>query len=233
MSGFSAPFITAVGTHVAPGTGSVNTTGATLIVAVVSSSRADSTFSDSAGNTWLKVADYGPADLAYSDNYVSMFYCIAPTTSTSHTFTQTGGTNPAAAGIFVEAYNAAGTITLDQHNGTVVTTATGPQPTGSITPSQNGALCVAGIKPYGAGSYGFTLDSGYTVSSTITTNYDTNYGGGIGHYIQTTAAAVNPAWTYGNEYAPVSTIHASFKIALPPAAAPSTFFNQLLGNNHV
>jgi hypothetical protein len=67
-------------------TPAIDTTGATLIIIAAADDVAPSVPTDSAGNTWtpLTLWDQGTTML------VRLFYCVNPTTSTSHTFTVAG-----------------------------------------------------------------------------------------------------------------------------------------------
>ena len=200
-------------------TGNINTTGATLIViSVATDANTGFTLSDSASNTWTKVASYGPSIASYSNEFITFFYCISPTTSATHNFTVTGTYSAGSAAIFVQAYNASGTITLDQNTGSAYTSSQSSIAPGSITPSTPNQLVISAMRYDGGGHYSPFCGSGFTVTDSLTDDYDYQYGGGMAYLLQGSAAAVNPSWTWSNGNTSGSAWVGSFKLV---AAGPT------------
>ncbi len=187
----------------------VDTTGATLLVIVLYSPNSPpaGTPSDSYGNTWA---------FAEVFNHVSggIYYVANPTVGAGHTFSA-GGSGNNSYNFTVLAYSGAATSSpLDQKNNNYTNAATSLS-TGSITPSQNGCLIVAG---YASGTLNLTL----SINDSFTLE-DTETGGYAGtecaaDLIQTTAAAIDPTWTVtaGTPSGYVSGVIASF---LPASGA--------------
>jgi hypothetical protein len=181
--------------HSGSGTSSaIDTTGADLIVVSTSGAVSNPGVTDSAGNTYTHIIGAG------HQGYNDLYYCAAPTTSGSHTFTCTYD-------CAVLVYSGADASPLDQYaaytsyNGAIATV----QP-GSITPSVDGCLIVTGLdENSGTGATIVGINSGFTIEQTV------NHGG-VADLIQTTAAPVNPTWTISSTANIQATI-ASFKPA--------------------
>lgn len=174
-------------------TASIDTTGASLLVAVCGGDPPASNFtvSDSKGNTWTALTEASGGGFPNG----RMYYVANPTVGTGHTFTL-GGTN-IYAGIEVASFSGiTSTSPFDQQNGVAGSAADGGTATaqpGSITPSENNELVVAGICV--SDSSTVTINSGMTVAPG-----QIPYAGGsnptiaIAYIVQTTAAAINPTW---------------------------------------
>ena len=154
----------------------IDTTGATLIVIAAHN---NPTITDSKSNTWLPLTDQTSAPEH------RLFYAVNPTVGTGHTFSIN-----AWARIVVTAWSGADTVQpFDEQNGTSGGAVSPVQP-GSITPSLDGELVVAGASLINQVS-NFTV-SGYTV-------INSPQGGGpegcsLAYAVQTTATATNPLW---------------------------------------
>lgn len=190
-------------------TSSIDTTGANLIVVAVSyySDGVVPTLSDSKGNTWTGLTE---RSLSASSS-VRLFYCVAPTVGSGHTFTAARLNSYPT--VSVSAFSGAAASPYDQESGAVVgTTSTSYQP-GSITPSENNCVLVTGIANGGTSN---TIDSSFNATSTG--NSGSNHvGGGIAYKIQTTAGAENPTWSWTTSSSRASAM-ASFKAAAGAAA---------------
>lgn len=164
------------------------TTGATVLVvscAWFPDNTPDIGVSDSFGNTWMPIPPQASAD---GFAKVQLFYTVTPIVGGGHTFSCDGwNTYPATA--FVAA--SGGTASFDQSTGAFG----GPTSTitpGTITPATSGALIVTALSAtatsitVSAGFSGFITDfiGGYTL------------GGGLASTIQSTVAAVTPAWSW-------------------------------------
>jgi hypothetical protein len=166
-------------------TGTMNSTGATLLVAWVVDEGAI-TVSDSKSNTWTALTAGTTGGISGQ-----FFYVANPTVGSGHTCTLSGSSSFST--IVCAAYsNVVTTSPFDQETGAVV--AGTSLATGSLTPAANNSLIVTG---YGGAATGTTgsVDSGFTLNQ-----YQAGLGGNYGaegdaYLVQTTAAAINPTWT--------------------------------------
>lgn len=195
-------------------TGSADTSGATLLVAVVvrESSSGAVTVSDSKGNSWTALTE--PSGGA-SGVRCRIYYCASPTVGSGHTFTA------AASGllgtILVLAFSGTSGTPFDQENGANSSGNTATFQAGTITPSEDNGVVVAGVA-VNNGITTDTIDESYTIQEKQAFNPGVAYGGAAAYKIQTTATATNPTWTLsGNRN--VSAVIASFKSASAPPAA--------------
>lgn len=187
----------------------IDTTGATLLVIVNSDFNfgALSTPADSKSNTWTNRTSYngGGAKMRIS-------YAENPTVGTSHTFSCGGNSN----GIAVIALSGTKTSAVyDVENGS------GGGQAGSVTPSEDNEILIAGLDNNAAATY--SIDLGFTIQEQRAYNPgDNTMGFGLAYLIQTTLAAKNPTWSGGS---PGASCIATFKAAAASsvAASPSTF----------
>lgn len=189
-------------------TSAINTTGASLLVCLVSHYDATGapTLSDSNTNTWTHLTE-PITGIARA----SFYYAKNPTVGSGHTFTLTG------TGIYSTLVGAAfsgadTTAPFDQENNTGggALTSGGTAKAGSITPTVDNELVVAGI---GDDSTATMSLSGYTVSDQQPYSAGVNFGGAFGYAIQTTATATDPPWTFTGGTVNGSCVIASFKAA--------------------
>lgn len=172
-------------------TAAINTTGANFCVIGVSPASSISSFtgvSDSQGNTWTGLT---PADNG-SDTEAVIYYAKNVTTNASHTFSAAGIVLAIVAACFS---NVNTTSPFSTQNGAFTAAAT-TVATGSITPGGNGALIVSMFGTCTAAS-SIAVDSGMTIIDTQPWVVGNNCGGALAYKVQTTAAAINPTWTYG------------------------------------
>lgn len=163
-------------------TAAIDTTGADLIVIVTGGYIAAggvAAASDSKGNIWVT-----QGSTALYPHAVEVFYCLAPTVGTGHTFTVTGSfLSPP-----IVVYAFAGAVSWEAFSSAV---GTSPLASGGLTPSEAGALIVTGVcaqtLPATVMPLGFSL---------------TSIAGGTGAIpaaaawrVQSTAAFVNPTWS--------------------------------------
>jgi len=182
----------------------VDTTGADLLVAVLSYfSSSSKTLTDSKGNTWTQLTRRNQG--SYSTQII---YSVNPTVGTGHTFTNPGGSFPA---LMVAAFSDSNTTApFDVENGASKTSGTTLQ-TGSVTPSENNELLIAGIVH---DKTGITIDSGFTELFDIAYSAGNYMAGGFGYKIQTTAGAENPTFTVASSGTAAAAI-ATFKSSDP------------------
>jgi hypothetical protein len=158
-------------------TSAINTTGASLIVAIVAYYVSTGVFADSAGNIWTHATESSTPGCA-------LYYCINPTTSATHTFSIAGGSYPAIA---VAAFNNTGPLDLS------IRGATGNQP-GSGTPTYNGELLVTGYACNQSASGPYTVGSSFTITNQASPVSGEAIGVALAYLVQSTATAVNPTW---------------------------------------
>lgn len=182
-------------------TPAIDTTGADLLVVVTAYLNGSTgTISDSKSNTWN---DITLSSISFTT--LKMSYCVPSSVGASHTFTVTG-TNTFAA-ISVMAFSGVNSTPLDQQNANSATSATSAT-TGSITPSVNNSLLIAGIGI--EATYSALSMSGYTVGTPVSYSSGNHFGGAMAYKIQGTAAADNPTWSW-TSLATVATKIANFK----------------------
>jgi hypothetical protein len=163
-------------------TSAIDTTSANLLVAVCNWYASSGSISDSKGNIWtLGFATSG------ADTQVSIYYVYNPTVGSGHTFTWSAANGP----ITVMAWSGSASSPADQSSGQNTAGATTVQP-GSITPSQNNELVIAGVD---ANNNISSIDSGYTITDNESYTSGVSLGGAAAYLIQTTASATNPTWT--------------------------------------
>lgn len=172
-------------------TAAVVTTGAKIIVINLSSTDIAGhfpTISDSKSNTWTALAQHHYA----TDNVINtLYYSINPTVGSGHTFSFTAATGTNSSSIQVAAFDIPSLLFDVQNGATGGSTSLAP---GSVTPSVNNALIVAGCSLDGAPGPA-VIDSGFVVLSVTQYVAGTNYGGTLAYFVQTSAAPVNPTWT--------------------------------------
>jgi hypothetical protein len=204
--GWSLIAHTGAGTGVNATTSAINTTGANLIVIGVSANTVPATFSDSKGNTWTVAGGY--QNNSINGNYSVLYYCYNPAAGSGHIFSTTSGGYPS---IFVEAWSGAAASPLDQTNGTQGNTSYTTFQPGSITPTRNDELIVTMTSiAVTNGNAASSINDGFTISDSLAFSSGNYWGGAMAYLVQTTAAAVDPAWTYNGSVFAVANI-ASFK----------------------
>lgn len=180
--------------------GPIDTTGSSLIVVAVTDNQAGAapTLVDSAGNIW-------PLIRTQTDtvkNRLKMYICVNPTTSASHTFTYSTS-NDSFPCVMVLAIRGTSTGTpLDKQNSNPIPAALASGTPGSITPAFNNEIVITAVSAGGNASFPNvpTIGGSYIVSnSQIWVN---NYKSAMAYWIQSTATATNPTWTFnGNDTA--------------------------------
>jgi len=186
----------------------INTTGASLIVIVVTyytSSRPNPT--DSASNTYPHaVSGDSQSGVPGSDSQISIFRCASPSTSGAHTFTVPGSSLYPAIAVYAFSGGAGGI--LDQTNNTQSANAGSGLQAGSITPSTANQLIVTGITTRTYIPTG--IDLGFATPEVVSYVNGQREGMGASYLVQGAAAAVNPTWSIsGNDFA--AAVIASFK----------------------
>lgn len=169
--------------------GSINTTGATLLIIGEFSwmdGQSNSALpSDSAGNVW----QYGPSFGVSGSTTIALtfFFVPNPTTSATHTFTSTG-TFPS--GVVFSCTGTATSNPFASANGLSPISVFSAQP-GSVTPLEAGDLIISCLGANGV-AFAATLDSGFSA-----TTQTANVGTTCATLIAPDTSAVNPTWTIG------------------------------------
>lgn len=185
---------------------SCDTSGANFLVANVVDYQVNAacTFSDSKTNTWSAKTSYSVAGNAR--NVIK--YVANPTVGSGHTFTSSG-TNTYGE-CFVLGFSGVHASPSDQENGVGGSSGTSLA-TGSITPSQDNCLVIAGIG-VGSAAGSPSINGGFTATEVAAGVSGHTFMGGVAYLIQTTAAAANPTWSWSGAATPTANI-ASFKAA--------------------
>lgn len=192
-------------------TGTINTSGATCLVVLVSwynGMAATVVVSDSKSNTWTPLTSQATSN----DTEIRFYYACGGTVGTNHTFTADSGATtsfPCLAAIAVS-----GTLAASAHDqesaGDTADAATSVQGA-SLTPSQNNEIVFSGLgldDPTGTP----TINGGFTVSNTVVHDGANHVGCGLAYLIQTSAAAANPTWSWTTAVR-AAAINESFKAA--------------------
>lgn len=192
-------------------TAGINTTGANLIVLMISNfSVSGMTISDSKTNSWTALTL-----AAGSATNVQFYYCYSPTVGSGHTFTVSGtGIFPAIA---VQAWSGMQTSSGFDTENTNTDIAATTIATGSVTPSASTNVLVIGVGTASA-TGALAVDSGFTISDEI----DSAGNGdplGMGYKNGSLSGSENPTWTL-NATANVAAVIASFKVATAGAGGP-------------
>src|SRR5581483_1304661 len=167
-----------------------DTTGASLIVAVVECfDQASPTPTDGLNNGNFVKAASGQASVGGDGgSTTSIWICASPVTSSSHVITVTG-TNIFAS-IAIYAFSGGNGGTVDKTSSAANNGFTATLQPGSITPSTNNQLIIAGCYNRSLGPA--TIDSGFATALSLSSE-----NGASSYLIQTSAAAVNPTFTFG------------------------------------
>jgi hypothetical protein len=191
----------------------IDTTGADLLIVVGSqySGVAAGTVTDSKGNTWTALTAQSA-----TPEYEQMFYCQGGTVGAGHTFAFSGQFSSCA----VAAFSGSVASPLDVQAGQAFAGA-GSIAAGSVTPGQNDSLIVTGLGLAVPGAAPITVGSGFTITDTVPPVNPNYEGVGIAYLVQTTAAAINPTWTWSGTVG-VAATNAVFKPGGGPPPPPPT-----------
>lgn len=172
-------------------------------------------FTDSKGNSWNKLIS---RVLTIEGSF---WWCVPTSVGTGHTFTGTRtGSNPA---ICIEAWINAAASPFDQQNGNtsgVGTTLT----TGSVTPTQNDELIVAGIAIRSGSTSISSIDSSFTIRGNVAPT-GTSDGAAIATLVQVSIVLVNPTWTVAGSGSVKAAAIATFKTVTPSVGNSGNMFS--------
>lgn len=174
----------------------INTTGATLLVAVVASQNSipsNAVSFDSYGNTWTALTNYGGAG-----GHARIFYCANPIVGSSHYWEVTPGSNSFPSASFMAFAGVKYPSPFDTEVGSSAS-GTSTKQAGSITPAESDELVVFGaLHFYPNTSTPPTIDSSFsTPQYAVATS---NYSAVMSYKIKTTNASENPTFTTNNAY---------------------------------
>lgn len=192
-------------------TGAIDTTGATLLVVLVSAyQHAPGTVSDSKSNIWQTLTRRNGTNAD-----IQLYYAYNPTVGSGHTFSVSGSSYPS---LFAAAFD--GTVTtsavFDQESGAGKTDNTHSTP-GSITPAGSGELFITGAGAANSNSLSFAASGGFTPNIDEQDLGSTYTGGALAYLVNTGSGAENPTWTVTNGDGPSSAM-ACFKSSAVGAA---------------
>lgn len=165
-----------------------NSTGAKLIVITVTSYTLGNfpTITDNLGNMWISV---GFADGTQAAR-ISTFYCINPTTSTSHTFTVVAAS--AYPSLSVNMFGGP-SFTFDKYSsntgGNLISINSG-----SITPSSSRNLVITAVN-YWVGDTANSITDGFIITNSIPAQASTLSGSTA---YKLNSGTVNPTWSWTN-----------------------------------
>ena len=193
------------GSTVASATLDTATADLIVINLVGTSTMAGKPPTDSNGNTWTQVA----SATTIAPSTVDLWYCLSPTVGAGHEFHSPAGGSYYPS-MQVQAWSgAAASSALDQTNENTAASGTSLQP-GSITPTQNGELIVTGVLFNSEGTTNIAINDSFDITNSYPGVTVVYYGGGIAYLVQSTAAAINPTWTWAPSMDAAAVI-ASFK----------------------
>ena len=189
-------------------TDAIDTTVALFLVLLLANfaNPSTGTISDSKGNTWTALTNR--AGGGYNGR---LYYCIAPTVGSGHTFTYTITPNefPTLC-VFAHSDNV---TSLDNQSGT----GSGTQP-GNITPAGNNRLFICGVTTDSTDSP--TINSSFTLSEIEAPVGSQHVGGALAYKLQTTGGSENPTWSGLTTNRPVAM--AAFVTSAPPPSITTT-----------
>lgn len=183
-------------------TGNVNSTGATFLVASVSwfaGTSPTAPIADNKSNTWNHLTTRSIGNWR-----TRISWCIPTSVGVGHSFSASGfNTGPT---VIVSGWTQNHASPADQENGAGNASASNLA-TGSITPTANNSLIIAGLG-YNQ-NVSATIGSGFTLIGSFTNASGWTHGA-MAYLIQSSATAINPTWTATGPNNMVAAI-ASFK----------------------
>jgi hypothetical protein len=211
-------------TGLSGGAVTIDTTGATLIVAFTAGGNSGVfVMQDSASNAWTTGPIFAQSTLNPTVNF---HYVFNPITSATHTFDpeHTAG----ASEVFV--FGGAGTWTLDQMSGATTHTAGTTITTGSITPSQAGDVIVAGIGSFqsigpGLVNNSFSGGPGVAVGSALSQRLSASPCASLaGYLIDSSSSSINATFSSIPNNSDWMWAIAAFKLVTVSTGSKSVFY---------
>lgn len=182
----------------------IDTTGANFIIVTIAYYQVVPTFLDSAGNTWTLVR----TDVQATNDHLRTYICYSPITSATHTFSANGSGGNTYPAIAISSWSGVLSSGLDKQSGAGANSASSIQP-GSITPTVNKELLICVFASDNAATSSQTINSPFTKIEGFGSQ-PFSLGVGMAWYIQPTAGAINPTWSFSGNSLLISSIF-SFK----------------------
>jgi hypothetical protein len=194
-------------------TGAGDSTGADLLIAVLSSYAAQTrpTLSDSKGGTW--VADKDQADTDPTSR-VTIFSCKPSSVGSGHTFTIAG--TGVYSSLIVYAFSGSAAASYFDQSASAFSNGATSLASGSATPGQANEIVIAALSLF-VDTTGLTGPSGFSTPDLVTGLTGDHLACAAAYQIQTTATARNPSWSWTNT-AKVSAAIATYKAVSVGAA---------------
>lgn len=169
----------------------VDSTGANLIVVCIHRFTTSAlTVTDSKGNTYTALTSYQTS----MASGIRFYYCLNPTVGSGHVFTVAGtGAFPTITALGFS--GVAASSPYDKENGALHGGPGTSRQTGSVTPAENGSLIVAGAT-LGAAVSSPSVNSSMTLQETVAAVGGSYMGALAAYYVQPTAAAINPTFSW-------------------------------------
>jgi hypothetical protein len=173
-------------------TGAVDTTGATgIILALADFTSPAADVSDSNGNTYVGLTRQDATAPA-----IRLFYVANPTVGSGHTFSASNsGSFPSIAVLALSGTHTS-TFYDGSENGATNSTIESIQP-GSVTPSVDNCLVVTALGVY-SNAASHSINGSYTIEETVSFGPGEHIGVVLAYWLQTTATATNPTWSWTN-----------------------------------
>lgn len=187
-------------------TAAIDTTGASLLVAMVHGHGGTFSISDSKSNTWTLAQS-----ISVSGARSNLYYVANPTVGSGHTFT--GGSSVGTSSLYAAAFSGVSTsspIDINDSNSDFGVTSLNLGST--HTPSQNNEVILSCLLATAGTLIG--VDSGLALIDSMNGSGSNNYGGGWAYIVQTTAGGVDPTWSW--------TVATNASTTLASFTAPST-----------
>jgi hypothetical protein len=207
-------------------TASIDTTGASLVVAFASwhPGVSEGTMGDGPSNAY----DTSLTMQTAGSSRGKLYFVANPTTSATHQFVYT--TTDGFPSLYVLVFSGAHSSPYTSQESGATASAISVEP-GSLTPPEDNCLLVSGCA-YTEATRTFSIPTpaGWTVAEQLTFSSGQYFGGGIGYQIQTSATASNPAWTLDSGSGSLAAAMAVFKAAsgITPGAAALSLAGQAL-----
>jgi hypothetical protein len=191
-------------------TSGINTTGATLLLAAVSSYTGLAAVTDSLGNIWQTSKN---TTVAAS---LVVYYCANPKTGASHTFTATCLSGASSPAIAVQAFGGVDTLLAQPTlvSGSGVTSIQGA----IVTPIFPNCFVVSAVSHFQTAT---TINMSFA-AETVNGSSGSCCAVGLAYLIQTTATAENPTWSWTGSSGSASTINIVFGSSANITGTPTT-----------
>lgn len=191
-------------------TGAPDTTGATLIVVGATHQVSTSaTLTDTYGNSWTALTISNGS----GSNAARIYYCINPTVGVGHSFSLADASS--APGVVVAAFSGYGVFDKEATPIDSVDSGNTTLQQNSITPAEDNELIISVLTLAGANTP--SIGGAYSIAQHQVFVGGNNYGVDLAYWVQTTATATSPVWTWGSG-ARSAIVAAAFK-----SAAAATF----------